>query len=50
MSQDVSGLLREAEGRLAGAGVASPRYDAEALLDHLLGAPNLPWQPAQLRR
>jgi release factor glutamine methyltransferase len=40
MSGDVPGLLREAEERLAGAGVASPRYDAEALLDHLLSAPN----------
>src|SRR5262249_40288961 len=40
MSQEVRALLTEAERRLAGAGVASSRYDAEALLDHLLGAPN----------
>ncbi|MBI3687649.1 MAG: peptide chain release factor N(5)-glutamine methyltransferase [Actinobacteria bacterium] len=30
-------LLRTAERELAGAGVASPRQDAEALLDHVLG-------------
>jgi release factor glutamine methyltransferase len=40
MRLDVPGLLREGERRLAGAGVASPRYDAEALLDHLLSGPN----------
>jgi release factor glutamine methyltransferase len=37
---EVSVLLRVAERRLAEAGVASPRRDAEALLDHLLGNPN----------
>src|SRR5438067_89753 len=33
-------LLRVAERRLAEAGVPSPRHDAQALLDHVLGAPN----------
>jgi release factor glutamine methyltransferase len=32
-------LLREAEQRLAEAGVASPEYDAKALLAHALGVP-----------
>ena len=33
----VGDLLRSASGTLAGAGVPSPRADAEALLAHALG-------------
>jgi release factor glutamine methyltransferase len=40
MSNDVGVLLAVAERRLAAGGVPSPRYDAQALLDHLLGTPN----------
>ena len=40
MSNEVATLLRLAERRLAEAGVPSPRYDAEALLDHVLGTPD----------
>ena len=39
MSNNVTVLLKVAEKRLAEAGVPSPRYDAEALLDDLLGSP-----------
>jgi release factor glutamine methyltransferase len=37
MSNNVTVLLKVAEKRLAEAGVASPRHDAQALLDDLLG-------------
>lgn len=37
MTTDLSALLRAAAGRLAEAGVASPRADAEALAAHVLG-------------
>jgi release factor glutamine methyltransferase len=40
VTNNVAILLKVAERRLAEAGVPSPRYDAQALLDDLLGAPN----------
>jgi release factor glutamine methyltransferase len=40
VSNSVGVLLRVAERRLAQAGVPSPRHDAQALLDDLLGSPN----------
>jgi release factor glutamine methyltransferase len=40
VADQVATLLRLAERRLAGAGVPSPRHDAQALLDHVLGDPN----------
>lgn len=39
MSNNVTVLLKVAERRLARAGVPSPRHDAQALLDDLLGSP-----------
>jgi release factor glutamine methyltransferase len=40
MTNNITVLLKVAERRLAEAGVPSPRYDAQALLDDLLGSPN----------
>lgn len=40
MSNNINVLLKVAEKRLAEAGVPSPRHDAQALLDDLLGSPN----------
>jgi release factor glutamine methyltransferase len=40
LSNNVGVLLKVAERRLAEAGVPSPRHDAQALLDDLLGDPN----------
>ncbi len=49
-------LITEAAGRLAKAGVASPRHDAEVLAAHVLGVPRgrlglvaaADWQPVRL--
>jgi release factor glutamine methyltransferase len=40
MTNNINVLLKVAEKRLAEAGVPSPRHDAQALLDDLLGSPN----------
>jgi release factor glutamine methyltransferase len=47
---DLRSVLEPAARRLAEAGVASPRHDAEALLAHLLGVPRtqLAWTSADL--